>query len=349
MSTQPYQLMQFLHNITVVNGSIVPKSNYTPTTSMQELYLMDTSVSNFSKNVYSLIGDNEFTYDYSDAIDGMIPFFNKLIGNLTYRPIYTLFQSIILESFSMVYMIESGYATTNGFNSSDMDRVHTNIQRVIDALYYINLEGVYDVIIQLRELDSNLLYMFSTFSGISYTLSSSYDNKTGKSNGFVDSEFNDIDTFYRASHDDTQVTPSSVLRKISDNNSSSLVYYGDYDTIVVSTTPIPVYSNSTFSLRANTSNKMSIVAVDGSGNPISKFVDKDGNIIRDGVIAQTSEYPKGVQIVQGVYVPSGITYVSIQFTIGKQTGIISDRISEPILVVGYHIGEYVAGMTELGE
>lgn len=352
MSTQPYQLMQFLNNININNGSVVPKTNYTPIASMQDIYMMDTTVSNFSKKVYSLVsGNNEFTYDYTDTIDGMIPFFNTLVGNLSYRPIYTLFQSIILESFSMVYMIESGYATTLDFTSDDMDRVHYNIQKVIDSLYYVSQEGVYDVIIQLRALDSNLLYMFSTFSGITYTIGNKYDNSQGKINGFIDSEFNDIDTFYVTTDvEGNPIKTSSVFKKIQDNsNNSYLVYYGDRDAVTLKTLPIPVYNNSTFSLRAITGNSMEVLATDKNGKGVDRFVDKDGNIITDSIIAQTIESPKGVQISQGIYVPSGIGYIVVSINMGKSTGKVYDRISNPIIVSGYSIGEYTPGMTNIEE
>lgn len=349
MTEQPYQLMQFLNNIHIDNDAVVPKSQYTPRVGMQELYMMNTSVSNFSKSVYRVIKDNnEFTYDYSDTIDGMIPFFNTLVGNLTYRPIYTLFQSIVLESFSMVYMIESGYATTTNFTSDDMGRVHSNIQKVIDTLYYIDVEGAFNTIIQLRALDSNLLYLFSTFSGITYSLDSKYDNSEGKINAFVDSDFKYIDTFYSTRYNNRVVDTDSVLKTIQVSGDNYLVYIGDYSKVTVTTTPIPVYSSSTLSIRALTNNQLTIYAVDSTGRPVDKFVDKDGHIVRDGILATTNESPNGVQIIQGVYVPSGISYIAVSFDIGKATSTLSDRITQPMMVTGYSMGEYVPGMTSLG-
>jgi len=346
MSNQPYQIMQFLRDINISDGKIADKNAYTPNVTLNQLYMMDTRVSKFSKSVYKLVKDNNtFTYDYSQTIDGIIPFFNELNKNVSYRPLYLLFQSVILESFSMVYMIENGLATVKNFTESDMSRVHENINRIISALYYTDIEGAYNVIIELRALDSNILYMFTTFSGLDYKISDSDDNLLGKLNAIPDSEFNYLSKFYE-SYDNygNYIDINTCVKKVENGDSSYLVYNGEYEYVKIRTKVIPMYSESKMTIRANTKNPISIYATDKYGNKVTSFVDDKGFVVRDGLIGETHLASAGVQTLQGFTIPAGISYIVIEITLGKATSSMDDRVSFLMLTSGYRVGEYVPGV-----
>jgi len=51
MSNQPYQIMQFLRDINISDGKIADKNAYTPNVTLNQLYMMDTRVSKFSKRI----------------------------------------------------------------------------------------------------------------------------------------------------------------------------------------------------------------------------------------------------------------------------------------------------------
>lgn len=242
-------------------------------------------------------------------------------------------------------MIENGLATVKNFTESDMSRVHENINRIISVLYYIDIEGAYNVIIELRALDNNILYMFTTFSGLDYKISDSDDNSLGKLNAIPDSEFNYLSKFYE-SHDSVgnYLDINTCVKKVVIDDTSYLVYNGEYEYVKIRTKVIPMYSESKMTIRANTKNPISIYATDKYGNKVTSFVDDNGFVIRDGLIGDTHLASAGVQTLQGFTIPAGISYIVIEITLGKATSSMDDRVSSLMLTSGYRVGEYVPGV-----
>lgn len=345
-TTQPYKLLQFIKNINIdSDSSTVIDTRYSSLAYSNRSYLLSPVVSKAAQNIQKVVADNQtFTYDYNTDITGLIPFFEALNKNPEYQYLYRAFQSIILESFAMVYSIENLGSDQVFFTNNDMDRVHNSISGLINNIYSLSQEGTYDAIISLRELDSNLLYLYSTVGGANYTISASTDNKEGRINLIPNSTFSQLDDFYLS---DDVSSVSSVSSVLGTSSPYELVYTGNnVNGITVKTKPISSYYGTKLTLRARSNFTMYIKAVDSQGNLVKSFVNESGSIVKDGIIATSKTTAPGIQMAQSFYIPSDVDFISIYFTIKQATNAGDDRISELMLANGSFIGSYVEGAVE---
>ena len=337
---QSYKLLQFIHNINLKDSKVVSNSAYLDSM-VNSGFMIDTRVSNLSKNIQKIVDDNQtFTYDYTQNVYGLIPYFNRLAKDNTYHYLYIAFQSVLLESFSLVYLVENLDMSDIQFTNTDMNRVHNNISSIIDGVYSVNDPDTYEIINLLRELDSNLLYIYSTFGDTDYKISSTYDNESGRVNLIPNSSFSKLDEFYKTDN----ASVSETAKSITENGINYMVYT---DSLVKSrlyrTNPIFVDSETRYTLRANTTTPMTVYGVDISGNKLTKLVDEHGNKLSNGEIVTTTETETGIQTSQGFLIPVNADYVSIEFTLKQPNKVNEDRISQLMLGRGYHIGTYVEG------
>lgn len=77
--------------------------------------------------------------------------------------LYTLLQSIVLESFATLYAIDNDELLLDNIDSSDMENIHNSINYAIEELG--KLPGYSDVILFLRQCNSDILYVLSRAGG----------------------------------------------------------------------------------------------------------------------------------------------------------------------------------------
>ncbi len=338
--TQSYQLLKLIRDANVVEGKI---QGNTYQNSVKAVSLLGSpQLSGLALSIYSTVKNTDtFTYNYSDGVTGIIPYFNTLNRNIKYKPLYRLFQSVIIESFSLVYSLENFSGYTPNFTQEDANRVHNNIQLLIDNLYSIDSDNTYYVIMSLREIDNNIMYLYSTFSGLDYQYSSISENSFSKMNLIPDSEFVYIDTFWKIYKVFGYSGVSNNILDFVTKYGTSLVFTNmDATGVEIESSPIPIYSDTRVTLHYESYNKGSLYAVDKDGNPIT-FIDEYGNTIRDGLLGTTNTVASNTQSLKGVYIPSGISYIKLVIGLYKRTSTNSDTIDKLMLAYGYSIGNYI--------
>jgi len=337
--TQPYQMLKLIRSANISGNKIVG-NNYQ--SSINSVSLLGTpELSGLALSIYDTVANTStFTYDYSTTLEGVIPFFDKLNRNIKYKPLYRLFQSVVIESFSLVYSLENFSDYVPNFTQKDANRVHNNIHLIINNLYSIDDPDTYTVILSLRELDNNIMYLYTTFSGLDYSYSSSIENNYSKINLVPDSEFVYLNDFWK-------------INKVYDGTSSGNIkdYVAKYESglsfisqsvsgVDIETTVIPIYSDTRVTLRAKTKNTIKLYAVDSDGNTV-RFVDEFGNRINNGLLGESKVVSDGIQVLKGVYIPGGVTYVKIVIGLFKPSETKDDTINELMMSYGYNIGNYV--------
>lgn len=334
--TQPYQYLRLIRDAKIKGGKLVGNT-YTNKLDVVSL-LGEPNLSNLALSVYSIVGNSEtFKYDYTKPVTGLIPFFNKLNERIEYRPLFRLFQSVAMESFSLVYALENFNAYRPNFNQEDASRVHNNINLIIDNLYSIDDEYAYTAILALRDIDNDLKYLYSLFSDGVLDYTTPYENNYANINLIPDSEFKYPDQFW-LNRNDVAVSTSQLIK--SANNGAELITTSYPMGVTLYTTPIKVQPNSRLTLRAYTLNHIDLYAVDNFNNPI-RFVDELGTVNNTGLLASTKELLPGTQEAKGVYVPEGVSKVRVEFALYPQDKTHSSSISNLMLVSGYKVGTYV--------
>lgn len=338
--TQSYQLLKLIRDANIVNGKISGNSyhNAIKTVSL----LGSPQLSGLSLSIYDTVVNNEtFSYDYSSSVTGLIPFFDKLNRNIEYKPLYRLFQSVIIESFSLVYSLENFPDYVPNFTQEDANRVHGNIQIIIDNLYTINDSDTYYAIMTLREIDNNIMYLYTTFSGLDYKYSNTSENSLSKVNLIPDSEFYYLDKFWVFVKAFNYTGTSNELKDFVSQYGSSLSFNNiNADGVELSTSPIPVYSDTRLTVRYESLNYGKLYAVDKDNNPV-RFIDEFGNVINDGLLGSTTQVSDNVQSVKGVYIPGGVSYVKLVIDLYKVKGNQGDTIDKVMMAYGYSIGSYI--------
>lgn len=338
--TQSYQLLKLIRDANIVDGKI---QGNTYQNSIKSVSLLGSpQLSGLALSIYSTVKNTDtFTYDYSSGVTGIIPYFDELNRNIMYKPLYRLFQSVIIESFSLVYSLENFSGYTPNFTQNDADRVHNNIQLIIDNLYTIDNDDTYYVILTLREIDNNIMYLYSTFSGLDYKYSSISENSLSKTNLMPDSEFVYISSFWKlVKLFNYQGNSSNILDFVSKYGTSLVFNNPNADGIELESYPIPIYSDTRVTLRYESYNPAKVYAVDKDGNPV-KFIDEFGNSVNDGLLGTTYQVSNNVQSLKGLYIPGGISYIKIVLDLYKRTSTVSDTIDKMMLAYGYSIGSYV--------
>lgn len=329
LQNQPYQLVQFIKNINIINGRAAIIKPYNLVNSSL-IYPLDNTISNESQYfIKNVIEPGIIKPDYRVKSDGLIPFFNKL-RDPKYNSLYQAFQSVILDSVSLIYSVENG-SNKPLFNLEDINRVHSNISNIINLLYHIDVTGKIAAIIALRNLDVDIMYIFSTINDLDYSILDSSVNTQGKINLVPDSSFTDLKNYY--SGDLNNIV-------IKDN---IMIYNGDSNSYAnITTRPLPVFPESTYRFRINSYSKASIYAVDETGNSIA-YVSNSGSIVSDGHIIDSNQILDNVQQTDVFVIPKGVDYIKVSFILKQGITPGLDRISSPILVEGSNIGPYIQG------
>lgn len=330
--TQPYQLLQLIRSINLDNNRIIQRNVSHVPYNTSLIYPMDPRVSNAGIALYELVLSNKtFVPDYRTRLYGMVPYFNTLSNNRKYTLLYQTFQAVILDTYGLVYLVENDTPNTVSFSMKDIIRLHTNISSLVHTLHGQEFRDAGPIITALNEMDSSVLYVFSTFSNLDYSILAN-DNLAGKINLIPNSDFSEFSTFYTGA--------TSNLLNIN-STTSTLSYLGKTATNI-STAPIPVTPGATLSLRANSNKPLSVTAVDVNGNPIS-YTHDNGSLISNGRIGSTIQTLPGVQLLQGFTVPNTVNYIRVSFTVGPAINLNDDRISELMLTTGNTTGTYLKG------
>mgnify|MGYP004709782795 FL=1 len=223
-----------------------------------------------------------------------------------------------------------------------MNRVHSSLTGLINNLYTISEDGVYDAIISLRDLDSNMLYIYSTFGSTDYVISANNDNMEGRVNLIPNSSFSYLDDYYNLKGSSDKV--SSVTTVLGSNTPFELVYTGsDINGVTIDTRPISAYPDAIMTLRALSNFTITVYATDHDGSLVPYFIDNDGHKITDGIIAESSMTSPNVQVIQSFTIPEGISYIVVEFKVKQAVSSGDDRISQLMLTNGSFIGTYVEG------
>ena len=330
--TQPYQLLQLIRGINLDKNLIVQRNVSHVPYNASLIYPMDPRVSNAGLTFYELVRANTtFVPDYRTQVYGMMPYFNALQKNRKYTALYQAFQSVILDAYGLVYLVENSVPNTNEFSMRDIVRLHTNISSLAHTLHGPEFLDAGPIITALHELDTSVLYLFSTFSNLDYNILAS-DNLAGKINLIPNSDFSEFPTFY----------VGTTLDKLTINTGTSTLSYLGKTPVIISTRPIPVTAGSKLSLRANSNKPITVTATNIEGNPVS-YTSDNGSLVSNGVIGSSIQTLPGVQLLQGFKVPATVNYIQVSFTVGPAINQNDDRISELMLTTGNTTGTYLKG------
>lgn len=327
-----YAYYKFLNSITILDGKIT-QGVYVPKTKNVLGVEFSKSLSRSAIELYNkgIIKDT-YTPDFRIEEEGFVPFFVRLGKDSNNIEIVSLFESIMLEATTLIYISQSGTTTIPYFTEQDISRVHTNIGILINKLYQLETEyGRLNAILSLRDLDKNLLYLFSVYAPLDYSITGYTENKVfnGRTNLLPpmtgDGRWVDKVLYNKA----------DTITEIKDDEGYFLSLTSD-KAISLRTKPIPVYPSSIYSIRANTNNVVSINAVDEDNNYI-KVVDEQGSVHADGLIAKTQNNLGDIQQYSGFQVPRDVRYISLSFDLTVEE---SNKyyIRNLILVEGRNIG-----------
>lgn len=251
--------------------------------------------------------------------------------NLKYEQphLYQMMQIIVTESFSLAYAIENQEELTYYYNQQDASRLHENINYAIDILGQLDKTDYYALIQDLRNLDVDTMYMYSTLNTTSLE-GSTTNNNLGHNNLVLDSDFEDVMHSW-------DITGASY--EIEDKIIRKRDLAGK---LVATSSLVTVSPRSYLSFVARTTGKVELLATDASGTPLESFVDYWGNLITTGVLAESNETVNDEKSSHQVTVPDDVRYVRLRVTMDADEGE-PDYLTEPMLVVGGVIGNYVKG------
>ena len=251
--------------------------------------------------------------------------------NLKYEQphLYQMMQVIVTESFSLAYAIENQEELTYYYNQQDASRLHENINYVIDILGQLDKTDYYALIQDLRNLDVDTMYMYSTLNTTSLE-GSATNNNLGHNNLVLDSDFEDAMHSWDITGASYEIE-DRVLRKRDLSGK-----------LMATSSLVTVSPRSYLSFVARTTGKVEILATDASGNPLESFVDYWGNTITTGILAESNETINDEKSSHQVTVPDDVRYVRLRVTMDAEEGE-PDYLTEPMLVVGGVIGNYVKG------
>lgn len=251
--------------------------------------------------------------------------------NLKYEQphLYQMMQVIVTESFSLAYAIENQEELTYYYNQQDASRLHENINYVIDILGQLDKTDYYALIQDLRNLDVDTMYMYSTLNTISLE-GSATNNNLGHNNLVLDSDFDDAMHSWDITGASYEIE-DKVLRKRDLSGK-----------LMATSSLVTVSPRSYLSFVARTTGKVELLATDASGNPLESFVDYWGNTITTGILAESNETINDEKSSHQVTVPDDVRYVRLRVTMDAEEGE-PDYLTEPMLVVGGVIGNYVKG------
>lgn len=329
---QPRELLKFIETLKInTNGSFVRNALDNSIIAVSGYFTPQGQVSQLASTVHSAIKSGDvFTALLGQKETSSL---TSLIKNSTLRYddpfIYQMLQAIVTEGFSLIYATENQPELMYYYNKEDASRLHENINYVADILAQKGNTAYYDVINELRNLDTDTMYMYSLINTSSLT-DSGTQNNIGHNNLIADSGFENINQTWDITGQGLTVDNGRVEK----NNSSEIV--------TLRSTVIPVVSNMNLSYTATTTGDVDILATDINGSILPEFVDYWGNVITNGVISQATEINEDEKSSHQLLIPDNVKYVRMRVTL-KANNVAVDYLQEPMMVVGGVIGKYVKG------
>lgn len=329
---QPRELLKFIETLKInTNGSFVRNALDNSIIAVSGYFTPQGQVSQLASTVHSAIKSGDvFTALLGQKETSSL---TSLIKDSTLRYddpfIYQMLQAIVTEGFSLVYATENQPELMYYYNKEDASRLHENINYVADILAQKDNTAYYDVINELRNLDTDTMYMYSLINTSSLT-DSGTQNNIGHNNLIADSGFENINQTWDITGQGLTVENSRVEKN------------GSSETVTLRSTVIPVVSNMNLSYTATTTGDVDILATDINGSTLPEFVDYWGNVITDGVISQATEINEDEKSSHQLLIPDNVKYVRMRVTL-KANNVAVDYLQEPMMVVGGVIGKYVKG------
>lgn len=329
---QPRELLKFIETLKInTNGSFVRNALDNSIIAVSGYFTPQGQVSQLAYTVHSAIKSGDvFTALLGQKETSSL---TSLIKDSTLRYddpfIYQMLQAIVTEGFSLVYATENQPELMYYYNKEDASRLHENINYVADILAQKDNALYYDVINELRNLDTDTMYMYSLINTSSLT-DSGTQNSIGHNNLITDSGFENINQTWDITGHGLTVENGRV-----EKNSS-------VETVTLRSTVIPVVSNMNLSYTATTTGDVDILATDINGSTLPEFVDYWGNVITDGVISQATEINGDEKSSHQLLIPDNVKYVRMRVTL-KANNVAVDYLQEPMMAVGGVIGKYVKG------
>lgn len=161
-------LVRFISNVPVLSDGTIPINMVdegVPFTS--DLYEANYSLSAVARMVQSLLkGDKieivEVTPDSTTIVERA---FDSNLAS-AYPEIYLLLRAVVLESFSLLYMIDNDPAQLQYMSQKDIRRVRTNVNFIADFFsivpaYYFMIENMRDMNISLGYLENQIEVIMS--------------------------------------------------------------------------------------------------------------------------------------------------------------------------------------------
>lgn len=329
---QPRELLKFIETLKInTNGSFVRNALDNSIIDVSGYFTPQGKVSQLASTVHSAIKSGDvFTALLGQKETSSL---TSLIKDSTLRYddpfIYQMLQAIVTEGFSLVYATENQPELMYYYNKEDASRLHENINYVADILAQKDSTLYYDVINELRNLDTDTMYMYSLINTSSLT-DSGTQNSIGHNNLITDSGFENINQTWDITGNGLTVENGRVEKN------------GSVETVTLRSTVIPVVSNMNLSYTATTTGDVDILATDINGSTLPEFVDYWGNVITDGVISQATEINGDEKSSHQLLIPENVKYVRMRVTL-KANNVAVDYLQEPMMAVGGVIGKYVKG------
>lgn len=329
---QPRELLKFIETLKInTNGSFVRNALDNSIIAVSGYFTPQGQVSQLASAVHSAIKSGDvFTALLGQKETSSL---TSLIKDSTLRYddpfIYQMLQAIVTEGFSLVYATENQPELMYYYSKEDASRLHENINYVADILAQKDNTLYYDVINELRNLDTDTMYLYSLVNTSSLT-DSGTQNSIGRNNLITDSGFENINQTWDVTGHGLTVENGRVEKN------------GSVETVTLRSTVIPVASNMNLSYTATTTGDVDILATDINGSTLPEFVDYWGNVITDGVISQATEINGDEKSSHQLLIPENVKYVRMRVTL-KANNVAVDYLQEPMMAVGGVIGKYVKG------
>ena len=329
---QPRELLKFIETLKInTNGSFVRNALDNSIIAVSGYFTPQGKVSQLASTVHSAIKSGDvFTALLGQKETSSL---TSLIKDSTLRYddpfIYQMLQAIVTEGFSLVYATENQPELMYYYSKEDASRLHENINYVADILAQKDNTLYYDVINELRNLDTDTMYLYSLVNTSSLT-DSGTQNSIGHNNLITDSGFENINQTWDITGNGLTVENGRVEKN------------GSVETVTLRSTVIPVVSNMNLSYTATTTGDVDILATDINGSTLPEFVDYWGNVITDGVISQATEINGDEKSSHQLLIPENVKYVRMRVTL-KANNVAVDYLQEPMMAVGGVIGKYVKG------
>lgn len=180
IDNQPAELIAFLTNIDVDDSSeIITNELDSKISFISRYYTPNITVKEASLQTLDLIKSSDNTWmDNFDTLDenSITYLVEKLNININYPDLYTVFQSVILDAFSIAYAENYDNSLYLQMDDSDMSSLIVNIEYLIDSLENLDDGNDYTTLItQLTELESDMSSVKTGLQAIQDSVSSTDD------------------------------------------------------------------------------------------------------------------------------------------------------------------------------